>query len=837
MRLAEIATGLTMIAMWATSGAAVVGGVDERVSATKEVDTLEASSWRGEQTCEETRRRRDSIMIADSVMLTADTTREETQRDKIAEETMELADRVVLAGVDTLEMRSDTIGDARYVRMAVDSIFRRLTYDTWHVEERIETWRIGERLQIEREHETRSGLVTMDSAWMECVTTTADTIVTRERWTAVDTLIVGQDTTVEMHEKERVDTLTSTGYETTRDTVVTRDTTWTVATMRDTTWVETERDTTTRDTTMTAAGQRIEYDTIVERRQVWPRIEHMREQMGEGSLPMVNLIVDTSELSDEFTTGEVEIIDQEQRTEAGATEVRYRCQMRYRGATSKAYAKKSFALKLTDTEGEDLDANILGIREENSWILDAMAIDRSRMRNRVLFDIWNEMDRTPYETKYGGRNGTEGRYVEVYINGEYQGLYCLSDKIDRKLLGLKKTKVDDTTGGYTLRGLLYKCVSWSYGSTLVNYWTVGVDYNSTSWNSYELQYPSDYACAAAWQPLKDLIYYSGNCSEHYSDSVTYSYRYKTDEVLASTLESHFYKENLADYACLLMMFNIRDNSYKNTYFSLTDKSAGVTTFLITPWDMDCSLGGGFDGRYDTALIDKDKFLTGTAPYYRLYNRNIAGMRDTIDARLRRLAQTLCTADSVESRMRTYEKELSISGAWRRETERWGGDPVPLREELGDEVDYLVEYYRKNLEALGLQGEAEDEAHDKDEDTGSDENSDEDGGESGEETGSDENSGDERGETGNGENGDEERGETGSDESSDDEAGETGKESEKEGDGGEEAEERPESARQVKKRDTAGGACYTLTGQKIEADRALGIYIQDGRLRVKTRNIK
>lgn len=99
-----------------------------------------------------------------------------------------------------------------------------------------------------------------------------------------------------------------------------------------------------------------------------------------------------------------------------------------------AYDKKSLAVRLVDGRGDDLDANVLGIREENSWILDAMAIDRIRMRNRICFDIWNSMSSTPYDTGYDNRNGTDGVFVELFLNGEYWGLYCLSDKVDRKLL-------------------------------------------------------------------------------------------------------------------------------------------------------------------------------------------------------------------------------------------------------------------------------------------------------------------------------------------------------------------------------------------------------------------
>ena len=53
-----------------------------------------------------------------------------------------------------------------------------------------------------------------------------------------------------------------------------------------------------------------------------------------------------------------------------------------------------------------------------------------------------------------------GVFVEVFINGDYHGLYCMTDKIDRKLLGLKKIKMKDD-GEVSVRGVLYKGVSWN----------------------------------------------------------------------------------------------------------------------------------------------------------------------------------------------------------------------------------------------------------------------------------------------------------------------------------------------------------------------------------------
>lgn len=134
-----------------------------------------------------------------------------------------------------------------------------------------------------------------------------------------------------------------------------------------------------------------------------------------------------------------------------------------RGATASHWGKRSFNMKLRNFHTDEKeDSMLLNIRSVSSWICDAMAIDRIKMRNRVLFDLWNEFSLLPYETEFGGRNGTEGRFVELVRNGEYQGIFCLTDRINRKLLDLKKPKLNADGSLAGIRGVLYKSGSWDY---------------------------------------------------------------------------------------------------------------------------------------------------------------------------------------------------------------------------------------------------------------------------------------------------------------------------------------------------------------------------------------
>lgn len=101
--------------------------------------------------------------------------------------------------------------------------------------------------------------------------------------------------------------------------------------------------------------------------QAQPDYWAMKESMNDKSLPLVNITVDINEVNSEYYVGaSVAIADVQKRTDADSLEVNYSCKVKYRGCSSLAYDKKSFAVKLLDEKGQDLDASLLGIRYDNN---------------------------------------------------------------------------------------------------------------------------------------------------------------------------------------------------------------------------------------------------------------------------------------------------------------------------------------------------------------------------------------------------------------------------------------------------------------------------------------
>lgn len=400
----------------------------------------------------------------------------------------------------------------------------------------------------------------------------------------------------------------------------------------------------------------------------------------ESSLPLVNITTDIESVTKEKEiAGTLEIYDLKARTE-GQQYFKTNCRVKYRGSSSLSYDKKSFAIKPTDANDEKVDVNIFGIREDDSWILDAMAIDRIRMRNRLCFDLWNEISHTPYETDYGNRNGTLGVYVELFVNGNYHGLYCMTDKINRKLLGLKKAKENEEDNTVTIRGLLFKGNSWTPATALREY-DATQPLDTDMWNGWELQYPDDYPCAEVWQPLMDFI--------------------DLFQLSASTLGTRYgeylYKKNLTDYCILILALNYGDCAMKNTFLSTVNIENGHQ-YLITPWDMDMSLGGYYDGQYNDVLCSINQ-ITDLKLFYALYSYNIDGFKDGVAEAWKELSQTTFSIENVFKRIDDYAEAFVKSGAWEREYDKWNNNPVALTKDINEELSYVKDWYARNYQHL------------------------------------------------------------------------------------------------------------------------------------------
>ena len=106
-----------------------------------------------------------------------------------------------------------------------------------------------------------------------------------------------------------------------------------------------------------------------------------------------------------------------------------RGRIRGRGnSTWEWYDKKPYRIKL------DEKASILGLCEEKDWVLLANFRDPTKLMNTLVFEMGDRLG-MPYTN--------HSRYVEVTINGDYKGLYQLTEQVEQ---GKNRVAVDKKAG-------------------------------------------------------------------------------------------------------------------------------------------------------------------------------------------------------------------------------------------------------------------------------------------------------------------------------------------------------------------------------------------------------
>jgi subtilisin-like proprotein convertase family protein len=119
-----------------------------------------------------------------------------------------------------------------------------------------------------------------------------------------------------------------------------------------------------------------------------------------------------------------------------------------RGSSSQMFPKKGFGLELWDVNGNAIDSSVLGMPKESDWILSASYSDKSLMNNVLSYHLARQM----------GWYAPRTVYVELVIDGQYQGVYVMMEKIKRDddrvdVANLQVTDISgsELTGGYIIK--------------------------------------------------------------------------------------------------------------------------------------------------------------------------------------------------------------------------------------------------------------------------------------------------------------------------------------------------------------------------------------------------
>ena len=340
-----------------------------------------------------------------------------------------------------------------------------------------------------------------------------------------------------------------------------------------------------------------------------------------------------------------------------------------RGTSSQQYDKKSYRVELwTDETGTLMaDTTFLGMRSDDDWNLEAMYNQPLRLRNKIANELWREIYTLPYQaTEPEAASSVAMEYVDVYVNGTHAGVYTLSERVDRKLLGLRKYNGN-------LRGLLFK----GNGPGNASFEELP-DFDNTldEWGQFEWVYPNESDTLIDWSSLYNFVNFVMN---------------STNNAFYAMYPTMFEEDNAIDYYLFVNAIGAVDNMDRNTFIARQKKTSA---YFYVPWDLDAVLGNDNEGHHAGAV----EGLHSNGFYDRLVQDcSSNGFAAKAQARYNSLRDSILTTDHIMEMIRSQYDALVDCGAYDIEHEVW-----PEFEVDASELDYIAEWLEARLNWLDVE---------------------------------------------------------------------------------------------------------------------------------------
>lgn len=337
----------------------------------------------------------------------------------------------------------------------------------------------------------------------------------------------------------------------------------------------------------------------------------------------------------------ISLIENSQKTTYSASE------LRLRGHDSLIYEKKAYKLSLKkyiNGNYENNDINLLDMYKDDDWVLDAMYVDDSKIRNKLSSDIWRLISNEKI---------LNGKYLELFINDEYKGLYLLKEYVNKKSL-------DITEEGSILKAVLYL----NKDDTNINYIS----------DKYFLQkYPEQHSKSSNY--LLDTL------------DTYYNHIYSNNDISDFIIENYDL-ENFLNYKIFIAIIKgVDNNEYNNYYISTKNEQSKI---VKTPWDMDLTFGLTFNRTND--------FENYNDMGFNIYYENSPYINNLIKQKYWDLRKNKISYDTLNNLIEEYKKQIVESGAANRNSECWNVETVDneierIKTWIYHRLVFLDEYFK------------------------------------------------------------------------------------------------------------------------------------------------
>ena len=304
--------------------------------------------------------------------------------------------------------------------------------------------------------------------------------------------------------------------------------------------------------------------------------------------------------------------------------------------------KKGYRVELSER------LSLLGLRKDDDWLLFSLYFDYPRTRIKLSMDLWRGLQSSDPTAIL-----PDSKYVCLYINGEFQGLYLLAEKNDRRLFGL-----DDAQNNLN-SSLIFHAKYESYFGL----------YDCTAWQQ-------------DWPNEDDGIYIMDKIMTELCNFVKNS---SNDEFFNpdNGIYTKFYKENLIDFYIFNYFIDHQD-FWNHNYFIV--RNTYPEKFYLIPWDFDISFGQYIWKKYDVNINRESEIRRLNGLYNKLLSNK--SFREDCKNRWFELRETIWANEEIMDMLSEIYKEIYI--ILKTEVNMWNmRSPILFREERVNNIDESI----------------------------------------------------------------------------------------------------------------------------------------------------
>lgn len=313
------------------------------------------------------------------------------------------------------------------------------------------------------------------------------------------------------------------------------------------------------------------------------------------------------------------------------------CFFGMRGQTSATLPKYGYKIRLCDTDWNSQKESLLGLRRDDDWILNPLYTDSSKIREKMAYRIWEEMQ----DINQSAAAASNVTYVELILNHQYWGIYGLQERVDAKQTSMQETDI------------MYRKTDMQVPEAA----DFAVEDATKVIKGFEIREPNETEIKAEdWIPMREYVKYV------YDDKQTADI-----ETLANILDVN----NAVDYELYIQLLGAWDNLYKNINYIAYDRN-GTYKMYQSPWDMNYVLGHQFAANeiytaYDTSL-ESTVLLTRECQALQRADREM--IDEKLSETWQEYRKSVFREENLKEMAQDCMDELVVSGALARDSARW-----------------------------------------------------------------------------------------------------------------------------------------------------------------------